>query len=62
MNRAKEQGQRATCLNSVKQLTLAWILYAQDNEDRIVNASTFYSRTGEPALRPATLANRVLSV
>ena len=49
LNRAKEQGQRATCLSNVKQLTLAWILYAQENEDRIVNASTFFSRTGEPA-------------
>jgi prepilin-type N-terminal cleavage/methylation domain-containing protein/prepilin-type processing-associated H-X9-DG protein len=49
LHRAKEQGQRATCLSNVKQLTLAWILYAQDNEDRIVNASTFFSRTGEPA-------------
>jgi len=49
LHRAREQGQRATCLSNVKQLTLAWILYAQDNEDRIVNASTFFSRTGEPA-------------
>jgi len=49
LHRAKEQGQRATCLSNVKQLTLAWILYAQENEDRIVNASTFYSRPGEPA-------------
>jgi prepilin-type N-terminal cleavage/methylation domain-containing protein/prepilin-type processing-associated H-X9-DG protein len=49
LHRAKEQGARATCLSNVKQLTLAWILYAQDNEDRIVNASTYYSRPGEPA-------------
>jgi len=49
LHRAKEQGQRATCLSNVKQLTLAWILYAQENEDRIVNGSTFFSRTGEPA-------------
>ncbi|MBN1508597.1 MAG: prepilin-type N-terminal cleavage/methylation domain-containing protein [Sedimentisphaerales bacterium] len=49
LHRAKEQGQRATCLSNVKQLTLAWILYAQENEDRIVNASTYYSRPGEPA-------------
>jgi len=49
LHRAREQGQRATCLSNVKQLTLAWILYAQENDDRIVNASTFFSRTGEPA-------------
>ena len=39
LHRAKEQGARATCLSNVKQLTLAWILYAQENDDRIVNAS-----------------------
>jgi prepilin-type N-terminal cleavage/methylation domain-containing protein/prepilin-type processing-associated H-X9-DG protein len=49
LHRAREQGQRATCLSNVKQLTLAWILYAQENDDRIVNASTFFSRPGEPA-------------
>ncbi len=49
LHRAKEQGQRATCLSNVKQLTLAWIMYAYENEDKIVNASTFFSRPGEPA-------------
>ena len=49
LHRAREQGQRAVCLNSLKQLTLAWMLYAQDNNYKIVNASTFFSRQGEPA-------------
>ncbi len=49
LHRAKEQGQRAVCLSNVKQLTLAWIMYAYENEDKIVNASTFFSRPGEPA-------------
>ncbi len=49
LNRVREQGKRAVCLSNVKQLTLAWILYAQENEDRIVNGSTFFSRKGEPA-------------
>jgi len=49
LNRVKEQGQRAVCLSNVKQLTLAWIMYANENDDKIVNASTFYSRDGEPA-------------
>ncbi len=48
LHRAKEQGQRATCLSNVKQLTLAWILYAQDNDDKIVNGSTYFPRKGEP--------------
>ena len=37
LNRAREQGRRAVCLNNLKQLALAWILYADDNNSRIVN-------------------------
>ncbi|MBL7154541.1 MAG: prepilin-type N-terminal cleavage/methylation domain-containing protein [Phycisphaerae bacterium] len=40
LNRAREQGKRATCLSNLKQLTLAWILYADENDDRIVNGDT----------------------
>jgi prepilin-type N-terminal cleavage/methylation domain-containing protein/prepilin-type processing-associated H-X9-DG protein len=40
LNRVREQGKRAVCLNNVKQLALAWILYADDNDDLIVNANT----------------------
>jgi prepilin-type N-terminal cleavage/methylation domain-containing protein/prepilin-type processing-associated H-X9-DG protein len=49
LHRAREQGARAVCLSNVKQLTLAWLLYAEDNDNKIVNASTFFSRPGEPA-------------
>lgn len=49
LHRAREQGARAVCLSNLKQLTLAWILYAEDNDYKIVNASTYYSRPGEPA-------------
>ncbi len=40
LNRAKEQGKRATCLSNLKQLTLAWIMYADDNDDKLVNGDT----------------------
>ena len=40
LNRAREQGKRATCLSNLKQLTLAWILYADDNDDKIVNGDS----------------------
>ncbi len=40
LNRAKEQAKRATCLNNLKQLTLAWILYADDNDDKLVCGDT----------------------
>jgi prepilin-type processing-associated H-X9-DG protein len=35
MARARQQGQGAYCLNNLRQLNLAWILYAQDNDDNL---------------------------
>lgn len=40
LNRAREQGRRATCLSNLKQLTLAWIMYADENDDNLVNGDT----------------------
>jgi prepilin-type N-terminal cleavage/methylation domain-containing protein/prepilin-type processing-associated H-X9-DG protein len=40
LNRAKEQGKRAACLNNLKQLTMAWIMYADDNDDKIICGDT----------------------
>src|SRR3989339_2244106 len=37
LSRARKQGKRAACLNSLKQLGLAWIAYAGDNDDKIMN-------------------------
>lgn len=37
LQRAREQGQRAVCLNNLKQMTLGWILYADDYGGNIVN-------------------------
>jgi prepilin-type N-terminal cleavage/methylation domain-containing protein/prepilin-type processing-associated H-X9-DG protein len=39
LRRAQEQGKRAVCLNSLKQLMLAWSMYADSNEDKIVNGA-----------------------
>jgi prepilin-type N-terminal cleavage/methylation domain-containing protein/prepilin-type processing-associated H-X9-DG protein len=47
LNRAKEQGKRAACLSNLKQLTLAWIMYADDNDDNLVNGDT-----GEYSIHP----------
>ena len=49
LNRVREQGKRAVCLNNVKQLTLAWILYADDNDDKIVNGMGGVDRGKEKA-------------
>jgi len=38
---AREQGQRAVCLNNLKQLTLAWIMFAEENDGNLVNGQTW---------------------
>lgn len=43
LHRAREGGKRVTCLNNLKQLALAWNLYADENGDRIVNGATGFS-------------------
>ena len=40
LNRAREQGKRASCLSNVKQMGLAWIMYADDNDGKIVSGNT----------------------
>lgn len=39
LERAREQAKRVICLSNLHQLTLAWIMYADDNEGRIVNGA-----------------------
>ena len=41
LNRVKEQGKRAGCLANLKQLQLAWGMYADENDDRIVNGEAY---------------------
>jgi len=36
LNKAELSAQSAPCLNNLKQLQLAWLLYADDNQDRLV--------------------------
>jgi prepilin-type N-terminal cleavage/methylation domain-containing protein/prepilin-type processing-associated H-X9-DG protein len=48
LNRAREQGKRAACLNNLKQLALSWNLYTDDFDGRMVNANT---GTSAPTVR-----------
>ncbi|NLH44364.1 MAG: prepilin-type N-terminal cleavage/methylation domain-containing protein, partial [Planctomycetes bacterium] len=34
LQRARESGKRAACLSNLKQLTLAWNMYADESDDR----------------------------
>ncbi len=40
LNRVREQGKRAACLNQLRQLGLAWIMYADDNDGKLVPGGT----------------------
>lgn len=46
LQRAREQGKRAVCLSNVKQFGLAWVLYADENDQKIVNACTWENTEG----------------
>jgi prepilin-type N-terminal cleavage/methylation domain-containing protein/prepilin-type processing-associated H-X9-DG protein len=46
LKRAKEQGKRAACLNNMKSLMLGWLMYADDNDDRIVNGEAYNGGDG----------------
>ena len=51
--RAREAANRAQCLSNLRQLTTAWILYAQDNKQNLVwagtNDKTDYSTPATPS-------------
>lgn len=40
LQRAREQGKRSMCLGNLKNLQLAWIMYADDYDDKIVNGDS----------------------
>ena len=46
LNRVKEQGKRAACLGNMKQLTLTWIMYSDENDDRLVNGEADNNQDG----------------
>jgi len=37
LNMAKDQGRRVHCISNVRSLTLAWLLYKDDNDSKLVN-------------------------
>jgi prepilin-type N-terminal cleavage/methylation domain-containing protein/prepilin-type processing-associated H-X9-DG protein len=43
LSRVKEQGKRAVCLSNLKQLSLAWIMYADENDGKLVNGAIGFS-------------------
>jgi len=49
LQRAREQGKRVVCMCNLKQLTLAWIMYADENDGKIVNGMGGIDRPDEKA-------------
>jgi len=47
LHRAREGGKRTQCLGNLKQLTLAWNMYADENDDKIVNGATGFSYSNQ---------------
>ncbi len=43
LNRAREQGKRMVCLGNLKQMGLAWIMYADENDGKLVNGAIGFS-------------------
>lgn len=41
--RAKTRAMSAACFSNLKQLGLAWVMYSDDNNDRMVNLSTYFT-------------------
>jgi prepilin-type N-terminal cleavage/methylation domain-containing protein/prepilin-type processing-associated H-X9-DG protein len=46
LKRAKEAAKRVSCLSNLEQLTLAWMIYAQENDDKVVRSRSFANATG----------------
>jgi prepilin-type N-terminal cleavage/methylation domain-containing protein/prepilin-type processing-associated H-X9-DG protein len=46
LKRAKEAAKRVSCLGNLEQLTLAWVMYAQENDDKVVRSQAVLDNPG----------------
>jgi len=46
LQRAKEQGKRTVCHGNLKNLTLAWLMYIDENDGKLVNGAGGFHYTG----------------
>ncbi len=44
LSKARENGKRAVCLIYLKQLTYAWTMYADENDGKLINGSSGFSK------------------
>ena len=53
LDRARELARRSVCLAGLKDLSLAWIMYADDNDGKLVNGQPSVNANGQPQPNPA---------
>src|ERR1035438_2404836 len=56
--KAKLKAQGVLCFNNHKQLALAWRMYAEDNNDRLVYASTANNSARPPSTDPTDISQQ----
>jgi prepilin-type N-terminal cleavage/methylation domain-containing protein len=58
--RSKSQAQTTQCLSNIRQLTLAWVSYAQDNRDRLANNNDDNNDSGTDYSEPESYSQGVM--
>jgi prepilin-type N-terminal cleavage/methylation domain-containing protein len=58
--RSKAQAQTTQCLSNTRQLTLAWISYAGDNQDRLANNNDDNNDSGQDYTEPTSYCQGVM--
>jgi prepilin-type N-terminal cleavage/methylation domain-containing protein/prepilin-type processing-associated H-X9-DG protein len=59
LNRVRELGKRAVCLNNLKQLAMAWTMYADENNNNIVNGAPLGNAVGQATVGTGYHANEL---
>ena len=62
LKRVKEQGKRMVCLSNLRQLMMVWDMYADENDDKIVNGNTGVDCWVEWLLPPVTEQMRIQAI
>lgn len=57
--KAKIQAQKTFCMNNLKQIQLAWVLYSGENNDQIVPVSNYTSLPTDPKIQPGAAEAQV---
>jgi prepilin-type N-terminal cleavage/methylation domain-containing protein len=60
LSKAKAQAQTTQCLNNTKQLALAWVSYAVDNQDRLANNNDDNNDSGTDYSEPESYCQGVM--